>query len=66
MDIKGHIRDSFGLELNLRQLNDGLDVTGKICLQGRQKECVLLRKQVMFQSADMTTHMREEKRENNR
>lgn len=38
MDIKGQIIDSFGLELNLRQLNDGLDFTGQKDMLARETE----------------------------
>lgn len=46
MDIRGHLIDSLGLELNLRQLSDGLDFNGQKGMLGREreKERVLLRK----------------------
>lgn len=38
MDIRGQIIDSSGLELNLRQLNDGLDLTVQKDTLGRETE----------------------------
>lgn len=43
IDIKGEITDSFGLELNLRQLNDVMDLAGQKDILGTETErmCVI-------------------------
>lgn len=38
MGVTGHLIDSFGLELNLRQVSDGLDFNGEKGMFGRERE----------------------------
>lgn len=38
MGVRGHLIDSFGLELNLRQVSDGLDFNGEKGMLGRERE----------------------------
>lgn len=38
MGVRGHLIDSFGPELNLRQVSDGLDFNGEKGMFGRERE----------------------------
>lgn len=48
MNIRGQIIDSFGLEVNLKQINDGLDFSGQKDMLEKETERMCVIKKVGY------------------